>query len=222
MSDPDGPVRLLVVDDHEAVREGLRARLDGYGQFEVVAEAGTCAEALLQARKYVPDLVLMDIRLPDATGIEACRLLRDEFPAMVVVFLTSSPDEVDVLAAVVAGARGSVLKQTRPAKLVRTLEAVGRGESLFDPMVTGMVLERIRRVANNLDTEGGNDLTAREREILPFLAEGETNKGIAAALSLSDGTVQNHVASILAKLGLHRRAQIASFMAQRPVGRPRG
>ncbi|HEY1169234.1 MAG TPA: response regulator transcription factor, partial [Candidatus Limnocylindrales bacterium] len=108
MPDPDRPLRLLVVDDHEVVRQGLIAFLDGHRQFEVVAEAGTCAEAISQARKFVPDLVLMDVRLPDASGIEACRLLRDDFPAMPVVFLSSSPDEADVLAAIVAGARGYV------------------------------------------------------------------------------------------------------------------
>ncbi|MFI5258262.1 MAG: response regulator [Candidatus Limnocylindrales bacterium] len=220
MVDTNQRQRLLIVDDHEVVRQGLIAYLDRHGQFEVVAEAGTCAEAISQARKYVPDLVLMDIRLPDATGIEACRMLRDEFPAMAVVFLTSSPDEVDVLAAVVAGARGYVLKQTRSAELIRTLEAVGRGESLFDPMVTGMVLERIRRIANNTDTEGANDLTAREREILPLLAEGQTNKEIAAALFLSDKTIKNYVSSILDKLSLDRRAQVAGFVAQHDLGRP--
>lgn len=165
MSDQPKHLRILVVDDHAVVREGLTAFLDRHEQFEVVAEAGTCAEAISQARKFVPDLVLMDVRLPDATGIEACRLIRGEFPEMAVVFLTSSPDEMDVLGAVLAGARGYALKQTRSLELVRTLEAVGRGESLFDPAVTGVVLERIRRIANSTETDGSGDLTAREREI---------------------------------------------------------
>jgi Response regulator containing a CheY-like receiver domain and an HTH DNA-binding domain len=219
MSAPDRPLRLLVVDDHEVVRQGLIAFLDRHGQFNVVAEAGTCAEAISQARKYVPDLVLMDIRLPDASGTEACRLVRAEFPAMPVVFLTSSPDEMDVFAAIVAGARGYVLKQTRSAELIRTLEAVGRGESLFDPRVTGLVLERIRRIANNTDTDSSNDLTEREREILPLIAEGKTNKEIATAVFLSDKTVKNYVASILAKLSLERRAQVPAFLAQQDVRR---
>ena len=220
MSDQDRPLRLLVVDDHEVVRQGLIALLSRHGQFEVVADAGTCAEALSQARKFVPDIVLMDVRLPDASGIEACRMLRDEFPAMAIVFLTSSPDEVDVLAAVVAGARGYVLKQTRSAELVRTLEAVGRGESLLDPMVTGMLLERVRRIASGNDSDGSNDLTVREREILPLIAEGKTNQEIAAAVFLSDKTVKNYVASILGKLSLDRRAQIPAFLAQRDTLRP--
>ena len=220
MPDPDRPMRLLIVDDHEVVRQGLVAFLERHGEFDVVAEAGTCAEAISQARKYVPDLILMDVRLPDATGVEACRLVRDEFPEMRIVFLTSSPAEVDVLGAVIAGARGYVLKQTRSAELVRTLEAVGRGESLFDPMVMGIVLDRVRRIANDTDTGGSNDLTVREREILPLLAEGRTNKEIAAALFLSDKTVKNYVSSILAKLSLERRAQVAAFMARRDVGLP--
>jgi DNA-binding NarL/FixJ family response regulator len=218
MPDPDRPIRLLIVDDHEVVRQGLIAFLERHGQFDVIAEAGTCAEAISQARKYVPDLVLMDVRLPDATGIEACRLVRDEFPEMPIVFLTSSPAEVDVLGAVIAGARGYVLKQTKSAELVRTLEAVSRGESLFDPMVTGIVMERIRRIANDPDDGGSVDLTVREREILPLLAEGQTNKEIAAALFLSDKTVKNYVSSILAKLSLERRAQIASFVVRRDTG----
>lgn len=222
MSDPDPPLKILVVDDHEVVRQGLTAFLDRHGQFEVVAEAGTCAEAISQARRFVPDLVLMDVRLPDATGIDACRLVRDEFPAMPVVFLTSSPDEEDVFAAIVAGARGYVLKQSRSAELVRTLEAVGRGESLLDPRVTGMVLDRIRRIANDTDTDtdGENDLTVREREILPLIAEGQSNKEIAAAVFLSEKTVKNYVSSILAKLGLDRRTQVPVFVADQDLQGP--
>ncbi len=220
MPDPDRPLRLLIVDDHEVVRQGLIAFLDRRGQFEVVAEAGTCAEAVSQARKFVPDLVLMDVRLPDASGIEACRMVRDEFPAMPIVFLTSSVDEVDVLAAIVAGASGYVLKQTRSAELVRTLEAVGRGDSLLDPTVTSMVLERIRRIANGTDTDDAVGLTAREREILPRIAAGQTNKEIAAAVFLSEKTVKNYVSSILTKLGLDRRTQVPAFVARHDTRRP--
>jgi two-component system response regulator DevR len=220
MSDPDRPLRLLVVDDHEVVRQGLIAFLDRHGQFEVVAEAGTCAEAVSQARTFVPDLVLMDVRLPDASGIEACRMVRDEFPAMPVVFLSSSPDEADVFAAIVAGARGYVLKQSRSAELVRALEAVGRGESLLDPTVTGIVFERIRRIASGDDTDDANELTVREREILPLIAAGQTNKEIGAAVFLAEKTVKNYVSSILAKLGLDRRTQVPAFVAEHETGRP--
>ena len=207
-------MRLLVVDDHEVVRRGLIAFLDRHGQFEVVAEAGTCAEAISQARRVVPDIVLMDVRLPDASGIEACRMVREECPATQVVFLTSSPDEADILAAIGAGARGYVLKQSRSTEIVRTLEAVGRGESLLDPSITGMLLERVRRFANGADSDDTNGLTAREREILPLIAAGQTNKEIAAAVFLSAKTIKNDVSSILSKLGLDRRAQVPAFLAE--------
>jgi DNA-binding NarL/FixJ family response regulator len=156
----------------------------------------------------------MDLRLPDASGIEACRLVRDEFPETQVVFLTSSPDEADVFAAIVAGARGYVLKQSRSIELIRTLEAVGRGESLLDPNVTGMLLDRVRRLSSGADADDATRLTAREREILPLVAAGQTNREIAQAVFLSDKTVKNYVSSILAKLGLDRRTQVPSFVAE--------
>jgi two-component system response regulator DevR len=218
MPSSDRPLRLLIVDDHEVVRRGLVELLGRRGRFEVVAEAGTCAEAVTQARRFEPDLVLMDISLPDASGIEACRLVRDEFPAMPVVFLTSSLDRADVFDAIVAGARGYVLKQTRSAELVRTLEVVGRGGSLLDPAVTGMVLERIRWVASGSQQDDAIPLTAREREILPLLAAGQTNREIGGALFLSDKTVKNYVSSILKKFDLQRRAQVFGSMARRSYG----
>ncbi len=221
MSDPSTQIRLLVVDDHEVVRKGLISFLGRRAEFDVVAEAGTCAEAVAQARRFVPDLVLMDISLPDASGIEACRLVHDEFPAMPVVFLTSSPDEVDVLDAIIAGARGYVLKQARSAELVRTLQAVGRGESMLDAAVTGVILERIRRIANGTDPDNAIDLTPREREILPLLAEGRTNKEIAAAVFLSDKTIKNYVSAILGKLDLDRRSQVSGYLARHGPQRAR-
>ncbi len=163
----------------------------------------------------------MDISLPDGSGIEACRLIHDEFPSMPVVFLTSSPDDLDVFDAIIAGARGYVLKQARSAELMRTLEAVARGESMIDPAVTGMVLERVRQIANGTDPDNAIDLTAREREILPLLAEGRTNREIAAAVFLSDKTVKNYVSAILGKLNLERRAQISAYVARRGPERAR-
>ena len=141
------PLTLLIVDDHEVVREGLSAMLDRRPNFQVVAEAGTVAEALDAARRFQPDLVVMDVRLPDGSGVEACREIRAELPATRVVMLTSYPDEEAVIAAIIAGASGYLLKQVRARDLVAALEAVGRGESLLDPAVTGKVLERMRRIA---------------------------------------------------------------------------
>ena len=212
------PLRLLVVDDHEVVREGLVALLSRRDEFQVVAEAGTVAEALVAARRFEPDLVIMDIRLPDGSGIEACREIRAEFPKIRVVMLTSYPDEEAVLSAILAGASGYLLKQVRGRDLVSALEAVGRGDSLLDPAVTERVLERVRRVANGQEHDELADLTAQERKILLLVAEGKTNKEIAAEVFLSDKTVKNYVSSILAKLNLERRAQAAAFVAKHRLG----
>ncbi len=218
MTDASGrPARtltLLVVDDHEVVRQGLSAMLDRRPGFQVVAEAANVAEALDAARRFQPDLVVMDVRLPDGSGIEACREIRAELPETRVVMLTSYPDEEAVLAAIIAGASGYLLKQVRARDLVAALEAVGRGESLLDPAVTGKVLERMRRIATSDQPDELASLTQQERRILALVAEGKTNKEIAAEVFLSDKTVKNYVSSILAKLNLERRAQAAAYVAR--------
>ena len=212
---PDETVlRLLVVDDHEIVRQGLVALLDRRPGFEVVAQAGSVAESIDQARLYRPDIVVMDVRLPDGSGVEACRAIRAELPGTRVIMLTSFPDDEAVLSAIVAGASGYLLKQTRARDLVAALEAVGRGESLLDPAVTERVLERVRRIAAGDTGDGLSVLTPQERKILMLVAEGKTNKEIAADVFLSDKTVKNYVSSILSKLNLERRAQAAAFVAK--------
>jgi len=213
------PLSLLIVDDHEVVRQGLSALLGRRPEFQVVAEAGTVAEAVAAARKFRPDLVVMDVRLPDGSGIEACREIRAELPATRVVMLTSYPDEEAVLSAIIAGAAGYLLKQIRARDLVAALEAVGRGESLLDPGVTAKVLERIRRIASGAAADELSALTAQEQKILMLVAEGMTNKQIAAEVFLSDKTVKNYVSSILSKLNLERRAQAAAFVAKHRIGR---
>jgi two-component system response regulator DevR len=215
------PLRLLVVDDHEVVREGLVALLAGRDEFQVVAEAGTVAESLAAARRFEPDLVVMDVRLPDGSGIEACREIRAQLPATRVVMLTSYPDEEAVLSAILAGASGYLLKQIRGRDLVGALQAVGRGDSLLDPAVTERVLERVRRIASGDEKDELSDLTAQERKILKLVAEGKTNKEIAAEVFLSDKTVKNYVSSILSKLNLQRRAQAAAFVARHRLGEDR-
>lgn len=216
--DPLRPLRLLVVDDHEVVRQGLVALLDRREGFQVVAEAGTVTEAIEAANRYEPDLVVMDVRLPDGSGIEACREIRAEHPRTRVVMLTSYPDEEAVLSAIVAGASGYLLKQVRARDLVSALEAVGRGESLLDPLVTEKVLERVRRIATSGYSDDLAQLTSQEQKILLLVAEGKTNKEIAAEIFLSDKTVKNYVSSILSKLNLQRRAQAAAFVAKRKPG----
>jgi DNA-binding NarL/FixJ family response regulator len=214
----EGPLSLLIVDDHEVVRQGLVAMLGRRPEFQVVAEAGTVAEAVAAARRFRPDLVVMDVRLPDGSGVEACREIRAEMPETRVVILTSYPDEDAVLSAIIAGASGYLLKQMRARDLVAALEAVGRGESLLDPAVTGRVLERVRRIATTDQPDELAQLTAQERKILLLVAEGMTNKEIAAEVFLSDKTVKNYVSSILAKLNLERRAQAAAYMAKLRAG----
>jgi DNA-binding NarL/FixJ family response regulator len=214
------PLRMLVVDDHEVVRQGLVALLDRHGEFEVVAQAGSVAEALSQARRHEPDLVIMDVRLPDGSGIEACREIRAARPETRVIMLTSYPDEEAVLSAIIAGASGYLLKQIRGRDLVSALEAVGRGDSLLDPAVTERVLERVRRVASGSATDELAELTTQERKILLLVAEGKTNKEIATDVFLSDKTVKNYVSSILGKLNLQRRTQAAAFVAKRHMVSP--
>jgi DNA-binding NarL/FixJ family response regulator len=212
-SAPRRALTVLLVDDHEVVRQGLATLLGRRPEFQVVAEAGTVAEAVDAARRFRPDLVVMDVRLPDGSGVEACRDIRAELPETRVVMLTSYPDEDAVLSAIVAGASGYLLKQIRARDLISGLEAVGRGESLLDPAVTGRVLERIRNVATADQPSELAELTAQERKILLLVAEGKTNKEIAGEVFLSDKTVKNYVSSILDKLNLERRAQAAAYMA---------
>ncbi len=211
---PDRPLRLLVVDDHEVVRQGLVSLLDRRAEYEVVAQAGSVAESIALAGRYEPDLVIMDVRLPDGSGIEACREIRAARPETRVVMLTSYPDEEAVLSAIIAGASGYLLKQIRGRDLVTALEAVGRGESLLDSAVTEKVLERVRRMASGGATDELADLTTQERKILLLVADGMTNKEIAAEVFLSDKTVKNYVSSILSKLNLQRRTQAAAFVAK--------
>lgn len=219
-STPTSPLTVLLVDDHEVVREGLATLLGRRPEFNIVGEAGTVADAVAAARRFRPDLIVMDVRLPDGSGIEACREIRAELPDTRVVMLTSYPDEDAVLSAIIAGASGYLLKQVRARDLIAALDAVGRGESLLDPAVTGRVLERIRRIATADQPDDLAQLTSQEQKILLLVAEGKTNKEIAADVFLSDKTVKNYVSSILAKLNLERRAQAAAYMAHlRNTGR---
>jgi two-component system response regulator DevR len=212
------PLRLLVVDDHEIVRQGIVALLVRHQEFQVVAEAGSVAEAVAAAHRHEPDLVVMDLRLPDGSGIEACREIRSQRPETRVVMLTSYPDEEAVLSAIIAGASGYLLKQIRGSDLVAALQSVARGNSLLDPGVSERVLERVRRAASGGEQEELGQLTAQERRILLLVAEGKTNKEIAGEVYLSDKTVKNYVSSILSKLNLERRAQAAAFVAKHRIG----
>jgi two-component system response regulator DevR len=211
------PLTLLVVDDHEVVRQGLVSLLERRDGLQVVAQAGSVAESIEQARRFRPNIVVLDVRLPDGSGIEACREIRSEMPETRVIMLTSYPDEEAVLSAIVAGASGYLLKQIRARDLVAAIETVGRGESLLDPAVTEKVLDRVRRIASGTYTNELAQLTSQEQKILMLVAEGKTNKEIASEIFLSDKTVKNYVSSILSKLNLERRAQAAAFVAKHRI-----
>lgn len=207
-------VRIMLVDDHEVVRMGLRTLLERRDDFSVVGEASDVAEAITTARRTEPDVVVMDIRLPDGSGVEACREIRGERPDTKVIMLTSYADDEAVYGSIMAGASGYLLKQTRGQELASAIERVARGDSLLDPAVTDKVLERMR----NLASGGSDDLAAlspQERKILGGIAEGKTNKEIAEEVFLSDKTVKNYVSSILSKLNLRRRSEAAAFLAER-------
>jgi two-component system, NarL family, response regulator DevR len=208
--------RLMIVDDHEVVRMGLKAALEVEPDFTVVAEASDGREAVERARAHRPDIVLMDVRMDGMDGIEACREVRSELPETRVLMLTSFAEEETVVAAVMAGASGYVLKNVARARLLESLRAVARGESLLDSKVTKSVLEKL--------TAGGraaeqDDLTAREREVLALIAEGATNKEIAAKLVVSENTARNHVSHILSKLGFSRRSEAAAYAVKKGISR---
>jgi two-component system response regulator DevR len=208
-------LRVLLVDDHELVRMGLRTLLSGIDGFAVVGEAGSVAEAIAVARKSRPDVVLMDVRLPDGSGVEACREIRSDFPDVRVLMLTSFADEDAVFSAIVAGASGYLLKQARADALLDAIRTVGRGGSLLDPAVAQKVLDRVRHSAavSPRDDKLGA-LSDQERKILPLIADGKTNREIAEALYLSEHTVKAYVSDLLSKLALRRRSEAAAFFAR--------
>jgi DNA-binding NarL/FixJ family response regulator len=206
--------RLMIVDDHEVVRMGLRAALEVEPDFTVVAEAGNGHDAIEKARAHEPDIVLMDVRMDGGMdGIEACREIRNERPETRVLMLTSFAEEETVVAALLAGAAGYVLKNVARARLLEALRSVARGESLLDSKVTKGVVEQL--VARRQQPDDGDDLTAREREVLTLIAEGATNKEIAAKLVVSENTARNHVSHILSKLGFARRSEAAAYAVKK-------
>lgn len=213
----DAQVRVMLVDDHEVVREGLRTLIGRNKEMLVVGEAGTTAEAIETAAKAKPDVIIMDVRLPDGSGVEACRTIREARPETRVIMLTSYADDEALFASIVAGAAGYLLKQTRGQAVIDAITAVAQGRSLLDPDVTGKVLERVRRGRGDEDPSFAS-LTDQERKVLEQLAEGKTNREIGEMLFLSEKTVKNYVSRILDKLGLARRAEAAAYMAKR---RPR-
>ncbi|HEX9645439.1 MAG TPA: response regulator transcription factor [Acidimicrobiia bacterium] len=205
-------LKVLLVDDHEVVRRGVRTLLEARGSIEVVGEAGSVSEAVRRVGYDGPDLVVMDVRLPDGSGVDACRQIRSRFPDVKVLMLTSYADEEALLAAIAAGAAGYVLKRIDSDELVRSIERVGQGDSLLDPEMTERLFTRIRGEAGE-DTLLGR-LSPQERRILELIADGMTNRQIADELFLAEKTVKNYVSNMLGKLDMKRRTEAAAFAAR--------
>lgn len=212
-------VRVLLCDDHELVRRGLRALLDSDLTVEVIGEASSADEAIRSAATSTPDVVVMDVRMPGRSGIEACRDIRAHREQTRVLILTSFADDEALFSAIMAGASGYVLKQIHGNDLLDAIHRVAKGESLLDPSVTGRVLARIRGEVTTDDEGGGvGQLTPQERRIVGLVAEGMTNRQIGEQVHLAEKTVKNYVSNILMKLDLSRRAEVAAFMARRKTG----
>ena len=206
--------RILLVDDHEVVRIGLKSLLERHPQFTVVGEAGSAREALEQVANLKPEVVVMDIRLPGTSGIEACEEIVNKFPGTKVIMLTSYAEDEMLFSAIRAGASGYILKQIGSDDLIKALEAVSRGEALLDPAVTQRVFQEVRRAVKEEEASAFAHLSQQEKHVLLLVSEGKTNREIAKALFLGEGTVRNYVSSILSKLAVNNRAEAAAYAVE--------
>ena len=207
MSESTTPIRVFLLDDHEVVRQGLRALLESGGDIEVVGESGLAAEASARIPALRPDVAILDARLPDGSGIEVCRTVRGVDPDVKALILTSYDDDEALFAAIMAGASGYVLKEIAGQDLIGAVRQVAAGNSLIDPTLTARVLERVRNGPSTAPELAG--LTEQELKLLGLIAEGLTNRQIGERMFLAEKTVKNYVSSILSKLGLERRTQAA-------------
>jgi len=214
---PTRPVRVMLVDDHDIVRDGIRALLERADDVVVCAEAATMRQAVAQADRSLPDLVIMDVRLPDGSGIEATREIRAAHPGVQVLMLTSFADDQALFASILAGASGYVLKQINGADLLRAVRTVAAGDSLLDASVTSKVLARLRAGKHLLRDERLARLSPQEERILQLVAEGKTNKQIGDQLGLAEKTVKNYMSSVLGKLQVGRRAEAAAYLARHTI-----
>jgi len=211
------PIRVMVVDDHPVWRDGIRSDLEGSGIATVVAEASDGGEAIEVAREAMPELILMDLRLPTVSGVDAIREIVSESPIVKVLVLSASGEESDVLEAVKMGAAGYLLKDATRDQIVDAVRRVHRGEPVFTPSLAALVLSEFRRVAS--PTSGEPALTDRENEVLRLVAKGYTYREIAEKLFISVKTVQNHVQNILRKLQLRKRYELMRYAIQRGLDR---
>jgi len=208
-------ITVFLLDDHEVVRRGIRALIESEGDMEVVGEAGTVAAAIAKIPALKPDVAVLDVRLPDGSGVEVCRELRSRIPDMACLMFTSHVDDDAMLEAILAGASGYVLKQIRENALIEAIRTVAAGGSTLDAQATAAVMARLRKAA-----EEPNDpiaqLSAQERRILELIGEGHTNREIGEIMFLAEKTVKNYVSAVLAKLGMQRRTQVAALAATLP------
>jgi two-component system, NarL family, response regulator DevR len=208
---PAAAIRILIADDHEVVRIGLAALLGAQEGFHVVGQAGSGAEATRLARQHRPDVVVMDIRMPNGSGIEACRAITAELDGSQVIMLTSHADSEALFDAIDAGASGYVLKRVGSTELVDAVRSVAGGGSLLDPAVTRRVLDRVRNASRLEEAGAFSELTEQERRVLAHIADGASNREIAARMGLAEKTVRNYVSNVLAKLALESRSQAATY-----------
>ncbi|MFF0012739.1 response regulator [Streptomyces sp. NPDC005374] len=211
-------IRVFLVDDHEVVRRGVHELLSVEGDIEVVGEAGTAADALVRIPATRPDVVVLDVRLPDGSGVEVCREIRSRDDSVKCLMLTSFADDEALFDAIMAGASGYALKAIRGAELLAAVRGVAAGRSLLDPVATARVLERLRDGGAKQDDRLAH-LTDRERRILDLVGEGLTNRQIGERLHLAEKTIKNYVSSLLSKLGMQRRSQAAAYVARMQVER---
>lgn len=221
IEEDEGRLRVMVVDDHAVVRAGLVALVGKQSNMQVVAEAGGVQEAIALAARALPDVVVMDVRLPDGSGVEACREIRAAQPQAQVVMLTSYADEEALLASIMAGAAGYLLKDAKPDALIHAIRAAGRGESLLDPRMASKVLGLVREGQVG-QADPWHQLTSQERQVLDLIAQGLTNRDIAAHVHLSEKTVKHYVSSILGKINVGNRSAAAAWLVRRQTLRGGG
>ncbi len=214
------PIRVFLLDDHELVRTGLRALFETEEDMEVVGEAGTAAEALARVPAVRPDVAILDVRLPDGSGVEVCRELRTSMPGTACLMLTSYSDDEALFTAIMAGAAGYVLKEVGNSDLVDDVRQVSTGRSLLDPALVERVLDRMRQGSEEDARLAA--LTPQERRILDLIVQGKTNRQIADELYLAEKTVKNYVSNLLSKLGMQRRTEAAVYAARQAERRSPG
>ncbi|HVO43983.1 MAG TPA: response regulator transcription factor [Aggregatilineales bacterium] len=210
-------IRILLADDHEVVRLGLKALIQQHSDLRVVAEAVTGDDAVQMALSHEPDIVLMDIRMPGLSGIEACAEITQRMPGTRVIILTSYAEDDLLLSAIRAGAKGYVLKRIGSVDLVDTVRRVAAGESALDPSMIATVFNEVRQADAVKEASAFSDLSPQEMRILAMIADGATNRDIAARMFLSEGTVRNYVSNLLNKLNVANRAEAAAFAVQHHI-----